>query len=32
LDAALRTFEEGVALYRRCSAALRTDTSYYSSR
>jgi exodeoxyribonuclease VII small subunit len=24
LDAALRTFEEGVALYRRCSAALRT--------
>jgi exodeoxyribonuclease VII small subunit len=24
LDEALRTFEEGVALYRRCSAALRT--------
>ena len=24
LDEALRTFEEGLALYRRCSAALRT--------
>jgi len=24
LDEALRTFEEGIALYRRCSAALRT--------